>query len=725
MKSFLTAAFFLILISCGGNEPGNTGGNDPTGGSNATVTQLTNSITTGGTAKAVVDATIGALEAGGVRVGEIDARAKLPAASWYVDTALAFNMASEARARATSGRFTVTDLAQMWKDFGFPFQGAGTPGEQLLAFLRGWTKDAKTKPGDANSFTPLFIESMVAKQVPSVNLTDPNITPDAVRLSLLEIELMIAAFDRAYQPTNAQAVSLAPRAVGRDYCTEFKALFGKIGGKVLDKALGYVKGTITDTALAGLGLTNAEMAVFNETHKNILKSLSVGLKIVKVVQLYSSSSVALNVEGANPTHRPHKNQARKLVPVVAIAGVPEQDWQDYQNKLGSSEQQTMLGCLGILGVPLPPDLKQVAANSAKWKVYWQLVKGSPTHVVIPSDVNNFDAPSAGDPYGMKLVSNSSSTSKATLKVDLNDEPELASIFDGPVKKADVTVKASVDTSEVPNPAMLVQLGGLVGAIPTLVDLSAGWLQKALPPSNTITFQVEYHPMPDQFEAKLNFTMTHKGHLRGEPAAMQYQTTGSWLATMNRKSATLPGGMEVEYFDGVGAFQYAAANAKKINQAADDKCTYTFQTEPVNGEFKGTLGPASTITGQLVPAEGYKFNIGTSQGTEPKENTTLTTVCPGPNNTKVTTVVNFVTRDNIEAIDAINLLEDTSFFADGGTIPGLHPSRWNKQADGSLEQTYTQAKTVSVVASSAAVLEIDVISQNTVVKLKPIFAPTQP
>jgi hypothetical protein len=722
MKHVLMTAFFLALISCGGNEPGNTGGDDPTGGSNATVTQLINSITTGGTAKTVVDATIGALEAGGIRVGEMDTRAKLPAASWYVDTALAFNMASESRARATSGRFTVADLAQMWKDFGFPFQGTGTPGEQLLAFLRGWVADAKAKPNDANSFTPLFIQSMVSKQVPSVNLTDPKITPDDVRLSLLEIELMIAAFDRAYQPTNAQTASLAPREVGRDYCTEFKALFGKLGGKVLDKALGYVKGSVTDTALAGLGLTEAEMAVFNETHKNILKSLSVGLKIAKVAQLYSSSSVLLTVEGANPTHRPHKNQARKLVPVVAIAGVPEQEWQDYQSKLGSSEQQTMLGCLAILGVPLPPDLKQVAANSAKWKVYWKLVKGSPSQAVIPSDVNTFDAPSAGDPFGMKLISNGSSTSKATLKVDLNDEPELATTFDGPVKKADVTVKASVDTSEVPSPAMLVQLGGLVGAIPTLVDLSAGWLQKALPPSNTITFQVEYHPMPDQFEANLNFTMTHKGHLRGEPAGSQYQTTGSWMATLSRKSATLPSGMEVEYFQGVGTFQYAAATVKIINRPASDKCTYDFQAQPVNGELTGSIGPAATTNGQLVPAEGYKFNIGTTFGSEPKENETWTIACPPPGSTTVFTPT---THDFAEAIDAINLLEDTSFFANGGTIPGLHPSRWNKQADGSLEQTYAQAKTVSLVASSAVVAEIDVINQNTVVKLRPVFAPTQP
>jgi hypothetical protein len=734
MKQFLTAIFLLALVACGGQgntpvppSPTPPPPTPPTGGSNPTVTQLVNSITQLGTVSEVVDATKSALQAGGIAFDQNDTKAKQPIASWYADSASAFNMANEARGRQVSGRFTVADLGQMWKDFDFPFQGTGTPGQQLLGFLRGWLEDAKAKPNDPNSFTPLFIEAMVAKQVPSVNLADPKVRPDDVRLSLLEIELLIAAFDRAYQPVaGTQSLNLLPQDVGADNCTEFKALFGKMGGKAIDKAVVYIRDFLSGKAIQAMGLSEAEVSELGGSAKSVLSSLGLALKLIKLVQLYARNDVLINVEGSVLVHKPHKGQARKLVPVTVKAGIPEQDWQNYQQNLGSSNQQTLYGCLKLLGIPEPLDLKEVAKNTDKWRAYWDLIKGSPKHARIPSDVNNFDAPGG---FGMKMVSDSASTSKATLKVDINDEPELATIFDGPVEKADVTVKASMDTSEPPSPAMLVQLGGLVGAIPTLVDLSAGWFKSALPPSNTITFQVEYHRMPDKIEASMDLTMDHDfGSERGKlPPQLRFQVKALWNATLNRQDVKDTAGTPEELFQGSGVFQYQSSKMQRINQEPNDKCTYTYQVEPANGEVIGNVGPAfGALTGRVVPDEGQKFNLGIGEDSSkyPKENIVLTTACPGPDGKIVTTVLPPETgRYFVLALNAVDILEEGTFLYEG-TAPGHHPALWNKKPDGSFERTFNQPQTVSVVGGGS-VIDTNVRSQNTVLKLKPIFAPPQP
>src|SRR5207302_5517860 len=130
---------------------------------------------------------------------------------------LAFNLAAEAHDKAIAGRLTVTEVAQMWKDLGFVFEGTGTPGDQLLAFLSGWVRGAQPKPDAAESFTPLFLQEMAKRQQPAVDLTDPNVQPADVRLTLLELELVAAAFDRDLQPS-AKTTLLRSAPAGASGC---------------------------------------------------------------------------------------------------------------------------------------------------------------------------------------------------------------------------------------------------------------------------------------------------------------------------------------------------------------------------------------------------------------------------------------------------------------------------------------------------------------------------
>jgi hypothetical protein len=697
---------------------------------------LANQIVNGTTPTEVVTATQQALAAGGVTVGDVgrvDLPAAPPAASWFVDPYLVFNLATEAHGRAVSGRFTLDDLGLMWQELGFPFLGQGTPGEQLLAFLRGWLEDVATDPSAANFFTPRFIAAMVGHQEPPVSLTDAATRPADVRLSLLEVELLMAAFDRAYQPdvnapeglsavlseTGDSGVVLASELQGDvGPCTQMKQLYGTIGSKLVQKGVGYIKGEITTKALMGLGMTEAEVKLFN-TYQKFFDALNIAMKIIKMLQIYASTEVLLTVEGANPVHKPHKSQPRVLVPVSARAGIPDEAWQQFQQSQQSDAYKAVKDCLGFAGLTLPYDLKDIADKVGSWRIAWDLIRGSPKHATIPSDVNIFDASSAGNPFGMKLVRDGGSA-KATLKVDVAREPELATTLKGPVVTANVTVKAKVFTAEPPDPALVAKVTSLLGTISALTDLSTGWIQTMLPPTSTTKIKVQFHDLPIAIEASVKIDMEFNfTHFRDEPPEYRQTAKGDWTARLE-PDQPVTAEKDIEAYSGSGLMNFQSATKRKLDQDPGDICTETYTEKPINGSVGGKVRGAFNIKGQPRPDDPPEFVMGIADaGSAPGEEETLTVRCGDDEFTTVNTLRSIM----IGAINALNLMDDVLLSEiPTSKLPGLHLDRWEAKPDGTLERMLTGSKTVSVILLDGTAADTEVISQNNLLRLQPIYGP---
>ncbi len=688
--------------------------------------QLVHEIVDASTAAQAVEATRQALVSGGLGVSGGAApslAARAPAASWSVDNAIAFNLAAEAHDRAASGRMTLAELGQMWAEFDFPFAGSGTAGEQLLGFLRESLLDARAHPSSSAGFTPLFVAEMALRQQPPVDLADPAARPEDLRLSLIEIELLHAMFDRAFEVVATGAgVSRELRAgVPEGLCDALKKFYGEIGTKIASSGVEYVEGQLTDKALLALGLTKAEVELFGKGYGKVFGALSNALKIVKVVQIYAAGQVMVTIEGSNPVRKSPFNGARKLVPVKATAGIPDEDWQNYQQNNSSQAYQDVKSCLGGLGAPIPLDLKDIAAKVGDWRVKWELTSGSPKHALIKTDVNNFNAPG---PNGMKLVRSSPIAADATLKVDLKEESQLATLFQGPIVTANVRVRAQVFTSEPPSPELLTQVGSLMGTISALIDLSAGWIQAMIPITSSAVIKVEYHDVPLSIDATMRMAMTYDyPHYRSTPARDRHSISGNWSGKLTRETR-IQREEEYEFYSGMGEFAYGGVSTR--TRTDENGCTTSYAYASRNGQFQMNVGPGLDATFAILPEAPEQVHLGggTAAGTAwPSEQLTITVACPGPPPDTQTFTFPFAQEIFVAAAMAMNL-EDALLMTEAYPIPGMYLNRGRLLVDGSIEMSYATPVTVSVIVPGAGVVDTSIISQDNLIRLQPTYAPPQ-
>ena len=690
--------------------------------------QLTSQIVDATSAAQAVDGTRQALASGGVRVAGGSAQplaARAPAASWDMDSGLAFNLAAEAHDRAVSGRLTLAELGQMWADFGFPFAGTGTPGQQLLGFLRESLLAARAQPAQANGFTPLFIAEMAQRQQPAFDLADAAAQPEALRLSLLEIELLHAMFDRAFKSSNPSASDARKHAaaVSDGLCDEMKKFYGAIGGKLIDSGVDYLKDQLADKALGAIGMTQAEIKLFSKYGK-MFGALSSALKVVKLAQMYAAGQATLSVEGANPVRKPAWNGARQLVSVKATAGVPDQDWQDYQKANGSESYQTAKSCLGQLGAPMPLDLKDIASAAGDWRVGWDLTKGSPKHALVPTDVNDFNASIAGNPFGMKLVRTGAASAEARLKVDIKEESQLATLFQGPIVTTDVRVRARVFTNEPPSPLLLAQITSVLGTVSALVDLSVGWAQAMLPPVSSTVIKVEYHDVPLLLDASMQLSMSFDApHFRSDPPRVHHTLAGNWAGRLTRETK-LSVGTEYEFYQGSGIFSFGALST--LSHVDDSGCNVSYAYAKRDGLFWMNLGPAVRLDSEVNPDGPEQLGLGAGGipvSDWPQEQKTMTVACPGPPPDTTTISLPFTPEIFVAAANAMNL-QDALLMTEGIPPPGMYLNRGRLLTDGTLELSYTAPTTVSIIVPGADVLQTKIVSQNSVIRLRPTYAPPQ-
>lgn len=698
------------------NNTGTPGNNTNLYYASDVVAALINSTTP----ESAMEATSQALAAGGVAL-EGQLAANYPPASWQEDSRLAFNMAMEARDRATAGRYTLAQVGQMLQDFEFPFGGSGTPGEQLMSFLRLSYDDAKNNENAPGSFTPLFLAEMALHQVPPVDISDPKAEPEDLRLTMLEMELLIAAFDRAFQePAGLPKPILHSRDIATGLCDAMKKYLGTVGSKVAGQGVDYVSGQLSDKALESLGLKSSEIAIFKGTLSKVFSALDAMMKVTKLIQIYADGHATLKIEGDNPAYKPEWGGARKLVPFRATVGVPSEEWQNYEKSMGGQQYQDVKSCLSAAGVPMPNDMKDMFENVDKWHVSWDIVKGAPKHALIPGDVNTFTHTSAGRPFTMALASAGPGSASAVLKLDILEEPQLASLFKGEYITTPVRVKAEILTAEPPSPLMLAKVTSLIGTLEALGELTVGWIQTGLPPTTTITLPVKYHPMPDAINISADVDMRYKYMHFADETPLEHTASGGLTALLEYRGEDVNKDDGFAGYRGVGAMTYLSATTRKTPDP-DDDCTYSYAVKVFNGQVTGGIHPASNQNGSISKDAPFQVVMGIeSADSAPREQQTMTVHCPDTYDV----VVPFPTIPVIMvgALNNTNMMDD-KVLLEGGKIPGLslNSKNWSMQNDGSIQRTLNNPQTISIVLSDGVKSSSEVISQSTVLKLKPVFA----
>lgn len=469
-------------------------------------------------------------------------KATAPAASGFVLPQETVALALEARQRPTAGRLTLAQLGDMLKDLGWPFREGSLPGEQLRDIFRAWVTDGLAQPGDLLSFTPLFLRDMALTQQPPIDLAKGDYDPEQLHLTLLELELFTAHFDRIsgpaarasgdpakgdYDPGQPLLTSpeLEPYAGHVDGTSGPSALASWSGDPGLSQAMptaqagagpcpelkkwldsafsdfddpgeaaaAAVRILIGDSVKAGLkealqaaGFTAAAAQQFGKA----LSALSIASRLWKLVALYTDAQVAVTVE-ANPIHAPSSSEGKKTDVFRARAGVSDRDWEEYRQAMTSSDDvRGLRDCFRVFGLPVLPDLGDMGKEAKDWHMEWRL-EGALERVRINEADNSFAHPGF---LRVDLKPDGDHSAAAPFTVEIL--PEKGS-HSGPEKQAIAVASAALHTAKPPSIATWVNavkggLGNLLALSNALVELCAGWIAEMAPPKAYANLTVTYH-----------------------------------------------------------------------------------------------------------------------------------------------------------------------------------------------------------------------------------------
>lgn len=433
-------------------------------------------------------------------------------------------LAHEARRHATAGRMTLDDFAAMLADFGWPFEGKGMPGDQLMAVMAEWVRQARLAPNEARNFAPLFIADMGRRQIPAVDLASDSTDPGEMRLGFLQMQLFAAAMTRqSKEPvqtgflngTGVFAASYGATATV-DACADIKQWLGSgLEGKAAGAAVKYQVSKELQQALMKSGLTEAAAKQVSQA----LSALKSALKIVKLSELYGSASIVLDHASDLPAERPAPG-GEAYASVRAQAGLASDEQEQYKKSLKSAALAASLrNCLEAAGLPTWSDVSDVAAELDKWRVHWHLGKGAPKHAVHVRERNDWFA------YGqrsMLIKRKTPTTGEAVSTIKL--VPERAPGHPGDNLKGEVTIRGELKTSQPPGLGTAASAAfGPLGLVKSLVDAGAGWFQEMLTFDTYITVPIVYH------ERGISLLLEDEGHVvlsLGEKRKTLFSYTGS-------------------------------------------------------------------------------------------------------------------------------------------------------------------------------------------------------
>ena len=392
-------------------------------------------------------------------------------------------------------------------------------GEQLMEMFAQWVRVAAQDPADPRHFTPLFLAAMARLQDPPLDLAGSRFArpgrgdgepvdlrgaprSQQLRLTLLEIQLIAAAFHRTGEPSRAanpwQRWSPAGLLGGagavlhaQEPCSALKASLEKLVGTAAGAAVGEGAsagaGKAIDGAL-GAALDPADAAAAGMA----MNALSVVAKIGKLVSFYEDNQITVTPDPSS-THKPPEGPG--LVRYTATAGISDEDWKEFEqalNKDGAKVDRAVRDCLNNLGLPTKADVSDLAKDAENWLVEWRLTDGSPPHAWISLANNDFYLKGR---MAMKLQRAGPYSASAKLTVDILPEASRT----GKIIRTYVTAQASLDAAGMPGLGTLVNVfKGAFGLAESILDLCVGWYQFMNMPKAYGTVEVDYHCPKETF-----------------------------------------------------------------------------------------------------------------------------------------------------------------------------------------------------------------------------------
>ncbi|HCC79261.1 MAG: hypothetical protein A2X25_15540 [Chloroflexi bacterium GWB2_49_20] len=423
----------------------------------------------------------------------------------------------EARDRENSYRMTVDEFAQALSDLGWPFSPDSSQGEQLIDFLAMWISAAGENPSESQSFTPLFMAEMAQHQIPAVDLSSGEADPSQAQLSLLELQLFSAAFDRIMIfpqtsiPPSSGGAHLASLSVMKtnstlaqeDPCSKYKKIFyGPLSTLVLPQAIGQQLSDFGITYSVGeaLGKVMEKYGMSGEQFGKTMAAVNVFARISKLIEIYSSLSVTVTVVGDNPVHKPLEGEPNLEVEFDAKVGVSDEDWKNYEQKygeFGTAASRIAHDCLSTLGIPTLANTGDIAKAVEGFAVEWRITSGSPENGYdSDADLQDQNCSYHLGRLRCKLVSISDHSAKSSFRVDViqSKPPETQAVHEsGVLESSNMKVCAAVDASEAPSLSTFINgaMGG-VGIADPIAELAGGMILKLGKPEGCTRLGVTYH-----------------------------------------------------------------------------------------------------------------------------------------------------------------------------------------------------------------------------------------
>ncbi len=302
-------------------------------------------------------------------------------------------------------------------------------------------------------------------------------------------------------------------AQGAPPCPELQkwldSKFGDLGdpGKAASAAARIIANDAVKTglleALKAAGFTEAAAERFGKA----LSALSIASKLWKLVALYTQAQVAVTVQDS-PIHAPSASEAKVTDVFRARAGVSDEDWQEYQRAMTSSDVvRGLRDCFRDHGLPVLPDLGDMGKEAKGWHVEWRL-EGAPERVRINEADNTFVHPGL---LRVNLAPEGDHSAAALLTVEIL--PEEGKTHNGPEKTAKAVGSAALHTAKPPSIATWVNamkggMGNILALSNALAELCAGWIAEMLPPKAYAGLTVTYHESGGQsWSGRVTFRKT--------------------------------------------------------------------------------------------------------------------------------------------------------------------------------------------------------------------------
>jgi len=440
------------------------------------------------------NAALDVLAEGGIatQYGDLVKReAKLPAASLFVFPVSAIDLALEAADRRTMATFTLSEFAQMAHELGWPTPVGVAPEAHWLQFLSAWYAAAAADPEAPDSFAVLFIAAMNQKQSSPANIATGTEDPSLIRLSLLEVELLVAAFDRSRSMPSAKkkpaAGGITAKSLGATPCSDFVKQAGTLG-QVGQVGAGELTGAVIGAALEQtLGQTTGVLI------GGALSALGTVAKVGKLIQQFRYGYVKLDLTTPTPVKKPLKGAANKVGTLEATAGVDPAKYDDKVAAAGgdenSAQRQALADCFNSLNLPTPTDARDIAADAENWRMSWTVLAGGGSQVLWQQGMQ-WDIDLRNENHAHRI---NTTTVGSTVHFDILPQASKATV--GRERKRKAVFKVQLRRGSAPDlsslwgsgkagaaAAMANPIGAVLGIADALTEISTKWALEGASPS---------------------------------------------------------------------------------------------------------------------------------------------------------------------------------------------------------------------------------------------------